>query len=92
MRYLFSYNVDTKTKMKYLDWNKRVKICKGIAEALKYLHERQTMKMIHTGLKASNILLDSDFNAKLSDIGLINLCVGNDNDEQFKLLVEDVKL
>ncbi|KAL2665887.1 hypothetical protein AAZV13_02G248100 [Glycine max] len=56
-----------------LDWPTRKKICLGIAKALAYLHEESRIKIIHRDIKASNVLLDKDFNAKVSDFGLAKL-------------------
>ena len=56
-----------------LDWPTREKICLGIAKALAYLHEESRIKIIHRDIKASNVLLDKDFNAKVSDFGLAKL-------------------
>ncbi|KAG4964407.1 hypothetical protein JHK85_039382 [Glycine max] len=56
-----------------LDWPTRKKICLGIAKALAYLHEESRIKIIHRDVKASNVLLDKDFNAKVSDFGLAKL-------------------
>lgn len=56
-----------------LDWSTRKKICIGIAKALAYLHEESRIKIIHRDIKASNVLLDKDFNAKVSDFGLAKL-------------------
>lgn len=53
-----------------LTWNIRMKIALDIARGLEYLHERCNPPVIHRDLKSSNILLDSNFNAKLSNFGL----------------------
>ncbi|KAH7296452.1 hypothetical protein KP509_26G023400 [Ceratopteris richardii] len=52
-----------------LSWAIRMKICVGVARALAFLHEAEP-PVIYRDLKASNILLDNDYNAKLSDLGL----------------------
>ncbi|KAJ0453446.1 putative protein kinase RLK-Pelle-DLSV family [Helianthus annuus] len=56
-----------------LTWPVRFKICLGIARGLVYLHEESQLKIIHRDIKASNVLLDEDFNAKISDFGLAKL-------------------
>ncbi|MED6143505.1 hypothetical protein PIB30_006763 [Stylosanthes scabra] len=53
-----------------LSWHLRYKIISGVASALHYLHNEYDQKVIHRDLKASNIMLDSDFNARLGDFGL----------------------
>ncbi|KAF8031198.1 hypothetical protein BT93_D0411 [Corymbia citriodora subsp. variegata] len=57
----------------FLPWEKRCKIAQGIASALLYLHEEWEQCVIHRDIKSSNIMLDSDFNAKLGDFGLARL-------------------
>ncbi|KAL1319679.1 hypothetical protein AAHE18_14G004200 [Arachis hypogaea] len=52
-----------------LPWSTRMKIAVGAAKGLSFLHE-QKKPVIYRDFKASNILLDSDYNAKLSDFGL----------------------
>ncbi|XP_056163978.1 probable serine/threonine-protein kinase PBL23 [Syzygium oleosum] len=56
-----------------LDWNTRMKIASGAAKGLEYLHEQANPPVIYRDFKASNILLDEEFNPKLSDFGLAKL-------------------
>ncbi|VFQ64353.1 unnamed protein product [Cuscuta campestris] len=56
-----------------LDWETRKKICMGIAKGLAYLHEESRLKIVHRDIKASNVLLDKDLSAKISDFGLAKL-------------------
>ncbi|KAL0741122.1 hypothetical protein Bca4012_082635 [Brassica carinata] len=53
-----------------LTWHMRMKIALDTARGLEYLHEHCHPPVIHRDLKSSNILLDSSFNAKISDFGL----------------------
>ncbi|WOH01850.1 hypothetical protein DCAR_0521236 [Daucus carota subsp. sativus] len=56
-----------------LDWYTRMKIALHAAKGLEYLHEKAKPPVIYRDLKSSNILLEHDFNAKLSDFGLAKL-------------------
>ena len=56
-----------------LDWQTRKKIILDIAKGLTYLHEECRQKIIHLDIKPHNILLDENFNAKVSDFGLSTL-------------------
>ncbi|XP_050290903.1 probable serine/threonine-protein kinase PBL10 [Quercus robur] len=52
-----------------LSWSLRLKVALGAAKGLAFLHSAET-KVIYRDFKTSNILLDSSYNAKLSDFGL----------------------
>ncbi|KAK3160152.1 hypothetical protein QOZ80_1BG0055910 [Eleusine coracana subsp. coracana] len=56
-----------------LDWSIRCKIIIDIAKGLSYLHEECMKRIAHLDVKPQNILLDENFNAKLSDFGLCKL-------------------
>ncbi|KAK4254187.1 hypothetical protein QN277_009601 [Acacia crassicarpa] len=56
-----------------LTWEQRYNIVRGLALALYYLHEECEQCVVHRDIKASNIMLDPNFNAKLGDFGLARL-------------------
>ncbi|XP_048323977.2 probable serine/threonine-protein kinase PBL25 isoform X1 [Ziziphus jujuba] len=62
--------LDMDKAKKPLDWYTRIKIAFGAAKGLEYLHTTANPPVIYRDLKSSNILLDEQFNPKLSDIGL----------------------
>ncbi|CAM0871788.1 unnamed protein product [Alopecurus aequalis] len=53
-----------------LSWPMRLKVALDTARGLKYLHEDMDFQIIFRDLKTSNILLDENWNAKLSDFGM----------------------
>ncbi|KAK2975348.1 hypothetical protein RJ640_009702, partial [Escallonia rubra] len=53
-----------------LDWPKRFHIINGITGGLLYVHQDSRLRIIHRDLKASNILLDSNMDPKISNFGL----------------------
>ncbi|XP_071687990.1 protein STRUBBELIG-RECEPTOR FAMILY 2-like [Rutidosis leptorrhynchoides] len=53
-----------------LSWGLRLRIALGIARALNYLHSACVPSVAHRNLKASNVLLDEDLTARISDCGL----------------------
>ncbi|PWA64338.1 Apple-like protein [Artemisia annua] len=69
-----------------LEWACRKKIIFDLAKGLAYLHEDCRQKIINLDIKPQNILLDSDFNAKVSDFGLSKLI---DRNHACKVLIQD---
>ncbi|GMH30103.1 hypothetical protein Nepgr_031946 [Nepenthes gracilis] len=56
-----------------LSWSQRFRVIQGVASCLFYLHEEWEQVVIHRDIKASNVLLDADFNGRVGDFGLARL-------------------
>lgn len=69
---LESHLLDLSQGKEPLDWDTRMKIAIGAARGLEFLHEADP-PIIYRDFKASNILLDAEFNPRLSDFGLAKL-------------------
>uniref|UniRef100_A0A5B6YTM0 Protein kinase domain-containing protein n=1 Tax=Davidia involucrata TaxID=16924 RepID=A0A5B6YTM0_DAVIN len=60
----------------HLPWEVRLKIAKGVARGLTYIHEK---KHVHGNLKPTNILLGADMEPKIGDFGLERLVTGENS-------------
>ncbi|XP_010534518.1 PREDICTED: L-type lectin-domain containing receptor kinase S.4 [Tarenaya hassleriana] len=69
---LDKYLFDRNPKL-VLNWDQRFNIVKGVASGLLYLHEGWEQTVIHRDVKAGNVLLDAEMNARLGDFGLAKL-------------------
>ncbi|XP_050251050.1 rust resistance kinase Lr10-like isoform X3 [Quercus robur] len=58
----------------FLGWEKLQDIALGIAKGIEYLHQGCDQQILHFDIKPHNILLDQNFNPKISDFGLAKLC------------------
>ncbi|CAN8270199.1 unnamed protein product [Cochlearia groenlandica] len=52
-----------------LDWSKRMKIAISTAQAITYLHDQATPRIVHGDVRASNVLLDSELEPRVTDFG-----------------------
>ncbi|PQM43195.1 receptor-like serine/threonine-protein kinase NCRK isoform X1 [Prunus yedoensis var. nudiflora] len=55
---------------KNIDWGTRVAIAIGAARGLEYLHEAAAPRILHRDVKSTNILLDENWQAKITDLGM----------------------
>ncbi|XP_049352713.1 MDIS1-interacting receptor like kinase 2-like [Solanum verrucosum] len=62
-----------KVESKKLDWFKRVNIIKGVAFALSYMHQDCSPPIAHRDISSNNVLLDSEYEARVADFGISKL-------------------
>ncbi|XP_020191278.1 probable L-type lectin-domain containing receptor kinase S.5 [Aegilops tauschii subsp. strangulata] len=65
-----SSSMSASTDTPELTWKRRYKIICGVASALDYLHHGSSKRILHRDVKASNVMLDAEYNARLGDFGL----------------------
>ncbi|KAJ6869555.1 hypothetical protein NC651_034326 [Populus alba x Populus x berolinensis] len=56
-----------------MDWDKRMNLIKGVANALSYMHHDCSPPIIHRDISSNNVLLDSEYEARVSDFGTARL-------------------
>ncbi|RWW21995.1 hypothetical protein GW17_00013827 [Ensete ventricosum] len=71
---LDKYVMEEGEKSSKFSWTKLQDISMGIARGIEYLHQGCEQRILHLDIKPQNILLDQEFNPKISDFGLAKLC------------------
>ncbi|KAL0903372.1 hypothetical protein M5K25_027746 [Dendrobium thyrsiflorum] len=70
----FIFFGESKKRHEFFSTEKLQEIAIGIAQGINYLHQGCNQRILHFDIKPHNILLDYDFNPKISDFGLAKLC------------------
>jgi serine/threonine protein kinase len=66
-------NLSSEEQAMDLDWNRRLNVVKGVANALSYLHHDCSPPIIHRDISSNNVLLDLEYEAHVSDFGTARL-------------------
>ncbi|MBA0669475.1 hypothetical protein Goklo_023995, partial [Gossypium klotzschianum] len=72
---------------KELDWKKRLNVVKGLANALYYMHHDHSQHIVHRDISSNNVLLDLDYEARVSDFGSARILKPN----SVKILIEKMR-
>ncbi|KAK1414138.1 hypothetical protein QVD17_29879 [Tagetes erecta] len=77
--YASNGSLDRHLSSTVLTWTQRLKICLDAAQGLAYLHDHKgtQQRILHRDIKSANILLDENWNAKISDMGLSKIGLAN---------------
>ncbi|KAI3464429.1 hypothetical protein Pfo_021092 [Paulownia fortunei] len=81
----FLFTSEESSDKKVLNWAHRYNIALGTAKGITYLHEECRDCILHCDIKPENILLDENYNARISDFGLARLL--NLNDHRHRSLI-----
>ncbi|XXG57359.1 hypothetical protein AAC387_Pa03g4532 [Persea americana] len=85
-RWLFKKRNGATIQSGLLDWPSRYRIAVGAAQGLCYMHHSCSPPIIHRDVKSSNILLDSEFKARIADFGLARILAGHGEPESVSVV------
>lgn len=70
-KFIFTKNNE---KNRILSWDRLYNIATGVAKGMEHLHQGCEQQILHFDIKPHNILLNHNFNPKISDFGMAKLC------------------
>ncbi|KAJ9170812.1 hypothetical protein P3X46_018886 [Hevea brasiliensis] len=71
---------NTNNDGKFLNWTQRVQIALDVATGLNYLHSFTSPPHVHKNIKSSNVLLDSEFRAKIANLAMARSAEGQEGE------------